>query len=222
MGRVANQYCGAGAHTVCEDMEVVVRLLRYVLDRNQDGHIVFDPHPAAWTEAPEVYRALGQQRGRWYRGLLEVLWYHRHMLFDPRCRQVGLIALPYQLLFEGLAPLIEALGYIIVPLSMLAGVLSPRWALLMLFITVALNVSISLVSVALSAVTHKALGEGEIALFSYPRLRDPLLLLLAAILKNFGYRQYLLLWQLRGLRDFLKGRTEWDKFARRGFQPSRG
>ena len=41
---------------------------------------------------------------------------------------------------------------------------------------------------------------------------------LAGLLSNLGYRQYLLYWQLKGLRDFVKGHKGWDKFARQGFQ----
>jgi hypothetical protein len=58
---------------------------------------------------------------------------------------------------------------------------------------------------------------GSNVLFSYGRARDASNLLLAGFLSNFGYRQFLLFWQLKGLRDFLRGRKEWDKFARQGY-----
>jgi hypothetical protein len=44
-----------------------------------------------------------------------------------------------------------------------------------------------------------------------------LLLIAMGFLSSFGYRQYLAIWQLRGLWDFLKGKKGWDKFARQGF-----
>src|SRR5262249_2527447 len=46
-GRVVNEYVGVGAHTVCEDMEVVVRLHRYLLDRGREGVVEMLPHPTA-------------------------------------------------------------------------------------------------------------------------------------------------------------------------------
>jgi hypothetical protein len=45
-------------------------------------------------------------------------------------------------------------------------------------------------------------------------------LLVAGFVSNFGYRQYLVAWQLKGLWDFFQGRKGWDKFARKGFAPA--
>ena len=217
-GRLVEEYCGAGAHTVCEDMEIVVRLHRYLLDRDREGIVTFLPHPAAWTEAPEVYRDLGKQRGRWYRGLLEVLWYHRAMMFNRRYGRIGLFSLPYQLVFEAAAPIIEALGYMLVPLTLLLGLLSVGHAVAFMCLAAAMNVLLTTASVMVSVRSHQAGGAGEgRALFGYRRLRDYLLLAVTGVIGNFGYRQYLVWWQLKGLRDFLKGRKDWDKFARKGF-----
>jgi cellulose synthase/poly-beta-1,6-N-acetylglucosamine synthase-like glycosyltransferase len=220
-GRVVNEYVGSGAHTVCEDMEVVVRLHRYLLDRGRTGGVMMLPHPTAWTEAPENYTDLGKQRGRWYRGLWEVLWYHRDMMFRARYGRIGLFSLPYQLMFEALAPLIETIGYIIVPLTVLSGLISIGHSLAFLLLALALNTVLSTASVLLSVAGQK---DGDLrthALFPYRRARDLVLLLVAGAVSNFGYRQYLIWWQLKGFRDFLKGRKDWDKFARKGFAPQK-
>lgn len=215
--RVVAEYCGAGAHTVCEDMEVVVRLHRYLLDRGRPHKVAFLPHPAAWTEAPEVYGDLGKQRGRWYRGLLEVLWYHRKMFFRRRYKQIGWFSLPYQLLFEALAPVIETAGYIIVPITVFAGLLSVEYAIGFMLLATAMNTVLSTASVLISIYAQEMSATRSLTLFAYPRARDSLLLLWSGFVSNFGYRQYLLWYQLKGLRDFLKGRKDWDKFARKGF-----
>jgi cellulose synthase/poly-beta-1,6-N-acetylglucosamine synthase-like glycosyltransferase len=217
---VFDQYCGAGAHTVCEDMEIVVRMHRYLLDRKRSGRILIDPRPVAWTEAPEVYRDLGKQRGRWYRGLLEVLSYHRGMLFRRHYGRIGLFSLPYQLLFEAAAPVIEVLGYILVPLSVVFGFFSAGHALSFLMLATALNVALSAAGLVISVDSTGKAGAERVSLFNYPRARDTLALFACALLSNFGYRQYLLYWQLRGLKDFLKGRKDWDKFARKEFGPA--
>jgi hypothetical protein len=57
----------------------------------------------------------------------------------------------------------------------------------------------------------------SLSLFLYSRTKDILLLVLAGFASNLGYRQYLVLWQMRGLWDFLRGKKGWDKFARKGF-----
>lgn len=45
-----------------------------------------------------------------------------------------------------------------------------------------------------------------------------LILLLYAVLENFGYRQLTLYWRVRGLWDAWRGKTGWEKFARVGFR----
>jgi len=62
--RVSREYVGAKAETVCEDMEVVVRLHRFLMENRQVGRVVFMPQPTSWTEAPEEYVNLGKQRSR--------------------------------------------------------------------------------------------------------------------------------------------------------------
>jgi cellulose synthase/poly-beta-1,6-N-acetylglucosamine synthase-like glycosyltransferase len=221
--RVGLEYCGADAHTVCEDMEVVVRLHRYLLDRGLPGRVVLLPFPLAWTEAPELYESLGKQRSRWYRGLLEVLGHHRAMLFRRRFRQIGLFSLPYQLLFEALAPIMEAAGYLLCIASLALGILSPRALVTFLALAMAMNLCISTFSIYLGVFTERAsrFHTKRIALFPYAGLRQLSLLVFTSLVSNFGYRQYLVYWKLRGCRDYLKKKRSWDKFARKGFATAR-
>lgn len=216
--RIVEEYCGAGAHTVCEDMEVIVRMHRYCIDKGIPGRVAVIPHPVAWTEAPEVYLDIGKQRGRWYRGLLEVLSYHRAMMFRAKYKQIGLFALPYQLVFEALAPVLETFGYLMLPVAFVAGILSPQHVVGIMLLATALNIALTVASVLICIFKEKSSGDRKLSLFDYTRPADILLLLVAAVVSNFGYRQYLVYWQMRGLRDFLKGRKDWDKFARKGFQ----
>lgn len=220
--RVSLEYCGIGAHTVCEDMEIVVRLHRYVIDHAIRGRVTMLPFPMAWTEAPENYRDLGKQRARWYRGLLEVLNYHRGILFRPRFRKVGLFALPYQLLFEALSPVIEAIGVLALAVNVALGTLSLQALAAFTCVALAASLCLSALSILLCVRSESAGGGNQsLALFSYRHTRETFMLLIAGMLSNAGYRQYLVAWQLRGLWDFLKGKKAWDKFARKGFATGR-
>ncbi len=217
--RIGIEYCGEGAHTVCEDMEIVVRLHRYLLDRGLPGKITTLSFPTAWTECPENMKDLGKQRSRWYRGLLEVLVHHRAVMFRPRFRQIGLFSLPYQLVYEALAPLIEVLGYLVLVLTGALGILSPGALVAFLVLAMMLNFALSSLAILLCIRSERAVPTRTtgLSLFSYRRLSDVLVLLVAGFLSNLGYRQYLVGWQLKGLYDFLKGKKGWDKFARKGF-----
>lgn len=217
--RIGIEYCGAGAHTVCEDMEIVVRLHRYMRDKNLPGRVEILPFPLAWTEAPENYTDLGKQRARWYRGLLEVLLYHRGVVFRPKYGTVGLFSLPYQLFFEALAPALECIGYISLAITGILGLLSGKAVLTFIALAAASNLCLSTLSVLLCIASVRASPTASTgaALFRYTRLLHIVLLIFTGVVSNFGYRQYLVAWQLKGLYDFLKGKKTWDKFARKGF-----
>src|SRR2546427_598433 len=74
-----------------------------------------------WTEIPSSLRVLGRQRRRWSRGLAELLWKHRRMIGNPRYGRVGLLGLPYYVVFEALAPVVELGGVLAVLLGLLFG-----------------------------------------------------------------------------------------------------
>jgi len=213
------EYCGRGTHTVCEDMEVIVRLHRWLRDRGRSGRVQMLPEPLAWTEVPENYTDLGKQRARWQRGLFEVLWLHRGMFFEKRFGAVGRISLPYQLLFEALTPVIEGFGVIVIPLSFALGVLDLRVFLLLMALAISASTLLSLGAVVVATWAERARipGAKDTRLFPYDGGLDLVRLFGAALLENIGYRQILLYWRLRGTWDWLRGRQKWDKFARKGF-----
>jgi cellulose synthase/poly-beta-1,6-N-acetylglucosamine synthase-like glycosyltransferase len=217
--RVGLEYCGREPHTVCEDMEVIVRLHRYLLDRGLPGEVVSLPFPVAWTEAPESYKSLGKQRARWFRGLVEVLVLHREMMFRKKYTHIGWFALPYQFLFEFLAPLLEFFGYLLLVLTAASGILSVRALVVSILFSQMVHVCLSTTSVLLSLYTERGSNSvfGAVSLFPFRDLRSMFLLLFVGIASNFGYRQYLIFWQLRGFIDFLRRKRGWDKFARKGF-----
>ena len=198
---------GFSTGTVGEDMEVIVRMHRHFRDRGEKYRIVFRPDPVCWTEVPERIDTLARQRNRWQRGTLESLSRHRHMLLNPRYGVVGLCAVPYFLIFEALTPVIELAGYLITICALLLGWLDWRFAQLFFLASVVYGALISVAAVILEEVSFR----------KYPRLLDLLRLAMYGVLENFGYRQLALWWRLRGTIDFLRGRAEWGKMARRGF-----
>ncbi len=70
---------GYRAGSVGEDVELVVRMHRYLLESGRDYEMHFLPDPVCWTEVPESLAALGRQRNRWQRGLIESL------MLNARC-----------------------------------------------------------------------------------------------------------------------------------------
>src|SRR5258708_13161418 len=102
-------------------MELVLRLKRLSYERAGPGKIAFVPDPVAWTEVPESVKVLGRQRDRWHRGLADVLWRHRRMMFNPRYGVTGLFVFPYYAFVELLAPFIDAVGLISLAIGLAPG-----------------------------------------------------------------------------------------------------
>ena len=95
---------GYRSKAIGEDFDLVARVHRHLLDHKSPYKIQFVPDPVCWTEVPSDLTSLGRQRARWQKGLLDVLWPNRDMLFRPRYGRVGSFALPYLWLFELCAP----------------------------------------------------------------------------------------------------------------------
>jgi cellulose synthase/poly-beta-1,6-N-acetylglucosamine synthase-like glycosyltransferase len=225
--RLVEEYVGAGAGTVCEDMEIIVRLHRFVLDKLHDRRIAFLPHPVAWTEVPETFGSLRKQRGRWYRGLRESLHYHQSMLWKSKFGRIGWFALPAFWMFEYFGPLVEIAGYSFVLflffIEWLLGrqFLSYEYLLAFFLASLGYGVLVNVLAVLLGAwrFRHGLADRLQRRLLPFGRRQEVLILLVYAVLENFGYRQLTLYWRLRGLLDAWQGKTGWEKFGRVGFRP---
>lgn len=193
--------------TIGEDMELVTRLHRIYRERGQRFRIVFQPEPTCWTEVPESVRMLARQRNRWQRGTLEVLGFHSRMLFNPRYGVIGLVAMPYYLVFEGMGPVIEVTGYVVTVVAIAFGLLDWRFAELFFLAAIMYGTLLSVAAVALE----------ELSFRRYPRATDLLRLTAYGVLENFGYRQLATCWRIMGVIDYFRGRKGWGRMKRKGF-----
>jgi cellulose synthase/poly-beta-1,6-N-acetylglucosamine synthase-like glycosyltransferase len=199
---------GYRTSSVVEDLDLVIRLHRYLL-RNKIRHdMPFIPDPVAWTEVPETARVLGRQRERWHRGLLAAMWEYKGMLFNPRYGRVGLLAVPFYTLGEALAPLVEVFGYLVTALGLISGVVDSSFALLFVLVAWGYGMLLSLWAVVLE----------EVSFHRYGRASDLVRLLLFATIENFGYRQRTVWWRLRAFYSVLTQRGTWGEMTRRGFE----
>jgi cellulose synthase/poly-beta-1,6-N-acetylglucosamine synthase-like glycosyltransferase len=191
--------------TVGEDMELVVRLTRGLREERIPYAIQYAYDANCWTEIPERMRVLNRQRDRWQRGLLDIVTFHARIIGNPRYGRTGLIGFPYFLLFEVLGPWFEAEGYLVLIASLTLGMIGLPLFLLVFTATVLLGLLVSLVSLVI--VEHRR---------EYFPLTDKLILLLYAVLENFGFRQLMGLLRVRGFMRMLARVGGWGAMERRG------
>ena len=213
---------GLDRHCMGEDAELVARLHHKLRNEGRrDYKIVFVSEPVCWTEVPAERKVLARQRRRWSRGLAEVLWKHKGMMFNPRYGRIGLVVLPYYLFFELLTPVIEIAGALVMVVlgaawlfgnllnqPELAGLLNVEFAILFAIVAVGYGFLLSLAALTVEE-------------FSFHRMnswRDLWVSFVASIIENIGYRQLHAWWRLDGLIWWLRqGEANWGAMPRTGY-----
>lgn len=199
---------GYSTETVTEDLDLVLRLHRHLKKQKRRYRVVFVPDPVCWTEVPGRLRDLKRQRNRWHRGLVQAMWEHRGMMFNPRYGALGTLAVPYFFIFEMLGPFVEVTGYVVVLLSFLLGLLNLEFFVLFLILAILYGTFLSIAAVLLE----------ELSFRRYPSWQDLTKLVTFSILENLGYRQLLSLFKVKAFWDFVRQRRAWGRMRREGFK----
>ncbi|HEV8304869.1 MAG TPA: glycosyltransferase [Gemmatimonadales bacterium] len=196
--------------SIVEDLDLVVRLHRYLRAHKTRYEMPFIPDPVAWTEVPESAKILSRQRERWHRGLIAAMWEYKAMLFNPRYGRVGMLAMPFYAFGEMLAPLVEVLGYAVTALGLAFHMVNVPFALLFVLVAWGYGMLLSIWAVVLEEVSFRR----------YRRFDDLLRLLLYASLENVGYRQLTVWWRLKAFASVWKRGHTWGDMIRKGFATS--
>ncbi len=205
--RIAIEVGGYEHDTVGEDMELVVRIHRYLRMKKRPYKIVFIWDAACYTEVPEDLGVLGRQRNRWQRGLIDTMNRHKRMMLNPKYGFVGLLAFPFFAIFELLGPVVEVLGIVFVIFSYILGYADVMFLLLYVNVAVLFGIMLSISAVLLEELSFRA----------YPKWGDIGKMCLYAVLENMGYRHLTLIWRIKGFYSFFKGSKQWGAMTRKGF-----
>lgn len=198
---------GYYSNTVGEDMEIVVRMRRYMVESKQPYKIAYIPDPLCWTEVPDTIKILGRQRNRWTRGMIDTLNIHKRIFLNPKYKKFGLLGYPYWFLMEWLVHIIEVLGLIYFFFLILFGAVNWQFFILAFLFIYTFAVGMSVWSILYEELTYH----------KYEKRRDVLKLLFTAILEPIFYHPLILFWAIRGNIDYLAGNKSWGEMVRRGF-----
>jgi cellulose synthase/poly-beta-1,6-N-acetylglucosamine synthase-like glycosyltransferase len=209
---------GLGHKTVCEDMEIVVRLWRWFRENKQKAKTSFLPQPICWTEMPDNGLNLYKQRSRWHMGLAESLKIHRKIAFEPRYKSTGLLAYPYYLFFELLSPVIKIFALLFIFLGAYMGTLNLAWVLLLIAsITLTTAVIMSSITAIIEKWSQNKITANRDAL-RYKTFWNWLWLLIIGIIGDFTYAFFRTFAQFAGLIKFFQKKSDWNKFERKGIK----
>jgi hypothetical protein len=131
--------------------------------------------------------------------------FHKKMIFNRSYGVVGLLALPYFLIFEIIGPIIEFQGYVMVIIAAFLGIIDARLGLLLFIATILMGIIVS--------ISALFIAERE---SDYFKLGDLFKLILYAFLENLGPRQIISFWRLRGQFRVIFRDSGWGQIKRKG------
>lgn len=187
-----------------EDLDLTMRLHKHFMDQGKPYRIVYEPSAVLWTEVPQTVRVLKRQRIRWHRGLMRATKDFFPMLLRPKYGRLGMITWPGFFFFEFLAPILEAIGYLVVPIAYFLGVLNTTTLILMLLLAFGVGLMNSLIALWL---------DEPYGFFNGPS--DSSRLIVMALAENFGFRQMTVYWRMRALFGGRATKT-WGNMERQG------
>lgn len=202
---------GYDHNTVGEDMELVVRMRRYMYEQDRRFKVVYIPDPLCWTEAPADLSILGRQRNRWTRGNLETLWAHKDLFFNPRYGILGMLSYPYWLFFEWLAPIMEFLGLAVFIILAVMGNVNLEFSLILMSMVYFFSVALSTVAILFEEMSYQQYTKGT----------DLIKLLLAAFLEPILYHPLTIFWAVQGNIQKFLGKNSWGAMTRKGFKDNK-
>lgn len=204
---VVVQVGGYSSNTIGEDMELVVKIHKFLRKNKFQYKIKFIPDPVCWTQAPEKIKDLRGQRRRWQIGLMDSLFRHKELLLNPKYGIIGMFGVPYFWIFEMLGPVIETLGYIFIPLSYAFGLLNTQYFIIFLVSSILYGIILSIGAILLEEYTFS----------KYPSIKQLFKLSWYGVLENFGYRQMTTFFRIDAIIRFKKFRNSWGKIKRESF-----
>jgi len=168
---------GYRTDTVWEDMEMTLRVHHMLSEQGRKYHVNYTPYPVCWTFVPNTVGELFHQRKLWHRHLSECMAIHRRLLWTRG--PLGWVTMPYLAFVEWLAPLAVSFGLIFAGVGIYFHFLDWYSQVVLLGLVLMLALVISIVTILLDEIS-----------FTMYRPSSIWGLFMAAILENFGYRQF--------------------------------
>ena len=202
---------GYDTTTVGEDFELVVRMRKYMYDNKLGPHsVVFIPDPLCWTEVPTNLKILSRQRRRWTRGCIDTLKKHRKMILNPFYGTIGMLSMPYWVMFEWFGPLVEAAGLLLTLLLISLNLLNTTFALILIIFVLSYSFALSTISVFFESFYFQ----------KYKGRKFIIQIFFMAFIEMFYYHPISVWFSIRGNFEyfFSKKKNSWGTMTRTAFK----
>lgn len=191
-----------------EDFELITRIRKLMHQKKEPFLIKYIPESLCWTEVPSTMEIFMRQRVRWARGLIQTLYLHRKMIFNPKYKKTGLLAMPHYLFFEFMVPIIELTGVIVLLLDIFFFGLNYDFLLIVSLFIYLFYTCITLISIYLDQKIHK----------QYANIKEIITLIAMVFIEPFVYHPINIYASLKGYWHFLINKEKkWGVMTRQGF-----
>lgn len=191
-----------------EDMDLIIRMRKLMHEKKKKFLIIYIPESLCWTEVPSSMTIFLRQRVRWARGLIQTMFFHKKVFFNPKYGRTGLIAFPYFVLFEFAVPILELIGLIVLTLDLLFFDINYDFLLIASAFVYLFYLTITLVSVLLDQVIYK----------HYSGIKEVLILLIMVFMEPFIYHPITIFASLKGYWLFINQKEQsWGAMTRKGY-----
>lgn len=137
---------GYDASSMGEDMELTMKLHEYYRSHHLPYSMKYVPDSVCWTQAPDTMKDLRKQRQRWHCGLMQTIHKYRHMILNPSYGMIGMVILPYVLLYELYCPFFILLGWFVIGASWLLHLINIPFVLFTALLYLLFGVLLTMIS----------------------------------------------------------------------------
>lgn len=191
-----------------EDMELIIRMRKYMYENKLPFLIKYIPESLCWTEVPGNKTVLIRQRVRWARGLIQTLYLHKKMIFNPKYKRTAFFILPYFIAFEFLIPIMEVVGILTTILFLVFFDVNFLLLLYLSSVIYIFHLILTIASIFLDDVIYK----------NYANAKEIIILILMSIIEPFLYHPVNAYASLKGYYHFVKQKEQtWGNMQRQGF-----
>lgn len=191
-----------------EDLELITRMRKYMHENNEKFLIKYVPESLCWTEVPETKKIFLRQRVRWARGLIQTLWLHKNLFFNPKYKNTGLFVFPYYVFCEFFVPILEVIGIVFILLDYFLFGLNVPFLIVISISVYCFYVLITLISIFFDQIIHK----------QYSSIKELLKLIGMVFIEPFVYHPINIYASLKGYYHQIANKEKkWGEMTRKGF-----